>query len=114
MIAPDDKLLSIDQVAEYLAVTAKHIRNLMKLGALTAVDVGVGGKRIWRFEVKEVQAFIERRRVISPEAKALRPARKTKSWAGIEVIDFGQRYRDGLAAKAARRQSGTRKPKQPR
>lgn len=97
------KLLTMQQLADQLSVSQRHIRNLMKDGAIVGIDLGTAGRPSWRFEQGEIEAFLQRRRVARPVPKPLRRLSTGAVFPLIEVIDFHQRYRDNLAAKAEAR-----------
>ncbi|KRE13452.1 hypothetical protein ASE63_18440 [Bosea sp. Root381] len=98
------KLLTMGQLAEHLSVSQRHIRNLMKEGAIVGINVGTHGRPSWRFDQQEVQAFLQRRRIIAPQPKPLRSSVKAAPPFEFEVIDFHQRHLDTLSAKAAARE----------
>ena len=54
----DDRLLTTEEVAEYLRVTPKTVREWIQRGELEAIDVGQG----YRIFKRDLGAFIERRR----------------------------------------------------
>ncbi|HEV7339827.1 MAG TPA: helix-turn-helix domain-containing protein [Bosea sp. (in: a-proteobacteria)] len=94
------KLLTMQQLADQLSVSQRHIRNLMKDGAIVGINVGTVGRPSWRFGQVDIEAFLQRRRMVRPAQKPLRSSSKGALSPMIEVIDFHQRYRDNLAAKA--------------
>jgi PTS system nitrogen regulatory IIA component len=54
----EDRLLTTEEVAEYLRVTPKTVREWIQRGELEAIDVGQG----YRIFKRDLDAFIERRR----------------------------------------------------
>ena len=56
------QLLTPDEVADRLRVTAEQIRSLIRRGELTAINVGVGRKRPrYRLQPEAVDEFLARR-----------------------------------------------------
>lgn len=57
-----DKLLTPGQAADYLAVTPEQIRNLIRRGRLSAINVGAGTKRpLYRIRRHALEDFLSRR-----------------------------------------------------
>jgi excisionase family DNA binding protein len=52
------RLLTIKEVAECLVVSDDHVRNLIESRRLTAINVGVGVRRVWRVSEEALEAFI--------------------------------------------------------
>lgn len=57
----DDRMLTIDQVAERLGVSRRHVYRLLDAGELRAVDISVGSRGRQRIAALEVDAFLARR-----------------------------------------------------
>jgi len=59
----DDNLLTINEVAEQLNATPKHVWRLVHSGALPGVDVGRPGarRRTIRIRPEDVKRFVENR-----------------------------------------------------
>ncbi|BCW69980.1 helix-turn-helix domain-containing protein [Arthrobacter sp. NicSoilB8] len=58
-IAPKrPRFLTIDQVAEELAVGAPTVRQLLKTGELRALQIG--GRGMWRVAAKDLEDYVER------------------------------------------------------
>jgi hypothetical protein len=56
------KGMAVSQVADLLSCDAAHVRNLIKAGALAAVNVGLPGKRKeWRVSVSDYERFVKER-----------------------------------------------------
>jgi excisionase family DNA binding protein len=61
-IDPGDGLLTPDEAAALLKVTAEQIRSLIRQGQLSAVNVGSGKKRpLYRITQQALQDFLSRR-----------------------------------------------------
>jgi excisionase family DNA binding protein len=60
-IAP--RLVKTKQAAEYLAVSQWKLRNLVQQGLIPFIEDG-GGTSPWRFDVRDLDAYIERSRRI--------------------------------------------------
>ena len=57
-----EKLLTPNQAADYLAVTPEQIRNLIRRGRLSAINVGTGSKRpLYRIRRQALEDFLSRR-----------------------------------------------------
>ncbi|MHC4204046.1 MAG: helix-turn-helix domain-containing protein [Planctomycetota bacterium] len=57
-----DKLLTPSQAADYLAVTPEQIRNLIRRGRLSAINVGTGTKRpLYRIRGQDLEDFLSHR-----------------------------------------------------
>ena len=52
----DEKLLTVDEVAQILRVLPKTVRSLLKEGRLPGIKVG----RVWRIPEKALRAYISR------------------------------------------------------
>jgi len=84
--------LTISDVAEYLGITADHVRQLIAYGHLTAVNVGGTSKENrYRIAEKELFVFIERSRA---EPKHQRAARLRGS-DFLDDLDKKQAESDG-------------------
>jgi hypothetical protein len=56
------KGMEIQTVAKLLPCSPAHVRNLIKAGALAAVNVGLPGKRKeWRVSVSDYERFVKER-----------------------------------------------------
>lgn len=81
-------LLTLQQVAELLAISTKHVIRLTKAGQLPFIDLGVATSKIRRFDPDDVDAFLERRKVtLQPPAPARRPKQHTPL-SVYKVFDF--------------------------
>lgn len=56
MVKWDEKLLTVDEVAQILRVLPKTVRSLLKEGKLPGFKVG----RVWRIPEKSLRAYISR------------------------------------------------------
>jgi excisionase family DNA binding protein len=57
-----ERLLTPNQAADYLIVTPEQIRNLIRQGQLSAVNVGTGTKRpLYRITQQALNDFLARR-----------------------------------------------------
>ncbi|MBM4489652.1 helix-turn-helix domain-containing protein [Rhodococcus hoagii] len=59
----DDRLLTVQDVAEILATSARTVGRLYRMGELPCVRVGPNGKQV-RFLRADVEDYIRRRRTI--------------------------------------------------
>lgn len=58
------RLVKTKQAAEYLAISQWKLRNLVQEGLIPYIEDG-GGTSPWRFDVRDLDAYIERsRRVV--------------------------------------------------
>lgn len=73
------KLLTIREVSDMLSAPPSSIRDLVRVGKLTAINLGTGKRKSLRFEPQEVEAFIERSRTqaVSPK-ETLKPPPTTR------------------------------------
>jgi len=72
----DGRLLTPDEVAARLRVTAEQVRSLIRTGQLTAVNVGTGPKRpLYRITPDAVTEFLARRVQPVPAARPHSPRR---------------------------------------
>ena len=55
----DEKLLSTDQVADYLGVSTRTVARLVQRGELPAFRVG----RALRFKLADLEAYMEKHRI---------------------------------------------------
>lgn len=55
------RLVKTKQAAEYLAISQWKLRNLVQQGSLAYV-VDAGGTSPWRFDLRDLDAYIERSR----------------------------------------------------
>ena len=71
------KLLTAEETAERLRITAEQVRSLIRKGQLAAINVGSGLKRpLYRIREKALDDFLERRwqsGTIAPKRKFKRP-----------------------------------------
>ena len=58
-IAP--RLVKTKQAAEYLAISEWKLRNLVQQGLILYIEDG-GGTSPWRFDIRDLDAYIERSR----------------------------------------------------
>lgn len=71
--------LTLQQAADFLAVSTKTVRRMIKRGEIMAFDIGSGKKQVLRIPPAEIDALIERRLVGGTPAKA--PAkRRPDNW----------------------------------
>ena len=62
IITADEPLLTPDEAAKRLRVTAEQVRNLIKKGQLGAINVGTGPKKPrYRITLTALQEFLNRR-----------------------------------------------------
>lgn len=59
LLAP--RLLKTKQAAQYLAVSQWKLRNLVQQGLIPYIEDG-GGTSPWRFDLRDLDAYIERSR----------------------------------------------------
>jgi excisionase family DNA binding protein len=59
------RFLTIEQVAEELAVGAPTVRMLLKTGELRGIQIG--SKGIWRIATRDLQDYIERTYLMTAE-----------------------------------------------
>jgi len=55
------RLVKTKQAAEYLAISQWKLRNLVQQGAIPYIEDG-GGTSPWRFDLRDLDAYIERSR----------------------------------------------------
>jgi len=55
------RLVKTKQAAEYLAISQWKLRNLVQQGLLPYIEDG-GGTSPWRFDVRDLDTYIERSR----------------------------------------------------
>jgi len=60
-----DKWLTLEQIAEYLQLNTSSIYKIAQTGKIPAYKVG----RQWRFRKEEIDAWVERRKVIKKKDK---------------------------------------------
>ena len=67
--------MTVEQVAKHLQVSPRHLRELIRAGALEAWNIGIpGGRPRYRIEPDDLDRFIEsQRRTVRAE-----PAEQTK------------------------------------
>lgn len=58
-IAP--RLVKTKQAAEYLAISEWKLRNLVQQGLVPYIEDG-GGTSPWRFDIRDLDAYVERSR----------------------------------------------------
>ena len=58
-IAP--RLVKTKQAAEYLAISQWKLRNLVQQGLIPYIEDG-GGTSPWRFDIRDLDAYVERSR----------------------------------------------------
>ncbi|RIK09161.1 MAG: DNA-binding protein [Acidobacteria bacterium] len=77
------RLLTPDEVAEYLNITVSQVYTLMRDGELVALKIGKRG--VWRVDRDELDAYISRlkseaeKRIESQHGKRARPRRRTSN-----------------------------------
>lgn len=54
----DKKHLTVREVAAELGVSPAHAHKLVTKGRILAVDVGVGGKAIWRISREDLDQYL--------------------------------------------------------
>lgn len=60
-----DKWLTLEQIAEYLQMSASSIYKMAQAGKIPVYKVG----RQWRFRKEEIDAWVEKRKVIRQKNK---------------------------------------------
>ncbi len=60
-----DKWLTLEQIAEYLQMSTSSIYKMAQAGKIPAYKVG----RQWRFKKEEIDAWVEKRKVIRRKDK---------------------------------------------
>ncbi len=60
-----DKWLTLEQIAEYLQMSVSSIYKMAQTGKIPAYKVG----RQWRFKKEEIDALVEKRKVIRRKDK---------------------------------------------
>ncbi|MFG1376105.1 helix-turn-helix domain-containing protein [Xanthobacter autotrophicus] len=98
------KLLTMEEAAAELGISAKTLRGHVKDGQITYIAIGRGVKKPRRmFDVCDIEAFKERRRRTDPcPSTNQRARRSTTSTSSGQVVGF-MALRDQLRA-------GRRKP----
>lgn len=78
---PEERFLTVSDVAETLKVDPRVVRNLLATGELRGIQVG--GRGLWRIEAVELEDYIARqyRRsrpdpAVTPPSTPTRPARE--------------------------------------
>lgn len=99
-----DRLLTIDQAAELLQVSAKTVRRAIERGELAAVHVGEPDAKVktWRIRAGDLEAWVERRTTrqrrdsgrseqIAPVIAAARTSARTRRRrpAGVLTVEAG-------------------------
>lgn len=56
-----EKLINIDELADYLRIQKQTIYNWLNQGKITGIKVG----GVWRFDQKDIDAWIKSRRRVS-------------------------------------------------
>jgi len=64
----DDRVLTVNQVAQRLQVDVQTVRRWLRNGDL--VGIPFGGRTGWRVTEQELQAFLDRRRLARETGKA--------------------------------------------
>jgi excisionase family DNA binding protein len=64
----DDRVLTVNQVAQRLQVDVQTVRRWLRSGDL--VGIPFGGRTGWRVTEQELQAFLDRRRMARETGKA--------------------------------------------
>jgi excisionase family DNA binding protein len=64
----DDRVLTVNQVAQRLQVDVQTVRRWLRNGNL--VGIPFGGRTGWRVTEQELQAFLDRRRMARETGKA--------------------------------------------
>ena len=64
----DDRVLTVNQVAQRLQVDVQTVRRWLRNGDL--VGIPFGGRTGWRVTEQELQAFLDRRRMARETGKA--------------------------------------------
>ncbi len=69
-----DKLMTVEEVAEYLRVKVSTVYQWAKEGKIPASKVG----RLWRFDPNEVEAWVRQQKMVDcpPKVKAIRDDRQ--------------------------------------
>ncbi|MCK9603935.1 MAG: helix-turn-helix domain-containing protein [Candidatus Omnitrophica bacterium] len=60
------RLIDVDELADYLRLKKQTIYNWLSQGKISGIKVG----GVWRFDRKEVDAWLRTKRHLSKEAKA--------------------------------------------
>jgi len=56
------KVYRVEQVAEILQASPRHVQRLIRLGRLQATDIGAGKTKNYRISRADLEAFIDERR----------------------------------------------------
>lgn len=64
----EERVLTVNQVAERLQVNEQTVRRWLREGEM--VGTPIGGRTGWRIPEREVQAFLDRRRLEAETGKA--------------------------------------------
>ncbi|MBU1313595.1 MAG: helix-turn-helix domain-containing protein [Alphaproteobacteria bacterium] len=84
---PLEKLLTLKEVAEILAVSERTVRDFVDKGEIPFVDIGHGNRRrLMRFLPADVDAFIDRRRTTA--RPSLPPRKATPAATAAGAVDF--------------------------
>ncbi|WP_414645050.1 helix-turn-helix domain-containing protein [Bosea sp. (in: a-proteobacteria)] len=92
--------MTMQEVADFLNVSPRHVRNLMKAGELSGVNIGIGDRVTWRFDPAEISDFMERRRQDLAPDRTVRRERRRSGSGGYPVIDFAALHVEKQSARA--------------
>ncbi len=78
LFSGSDSLMTVDEASSRLKVSSEQVRNLIRQGHLSAINVGIGTKRpLYRITSEALEIFIHSRRHSTDH----RPKRKSKQLA---------------------------------
>jgi len=68
-----ERFVDVDEVANFLSLTRRRVLDLARDGLLPAYPIGNGSRRVWRFRLTEVAAYLRARTKsgVSSEGKAV-------------------------------------------
>ncbi len=73
-----ESLMKVREVADYLGVSPKVVREHVSKGSLNAVNVGTGRRKVWRFRRPDVTKF-----EASRTARVFVPTRNHRQDGGV-------------------------------
>ena len=96
------RLIKPEEVCEWLAISNRHLRSLIRSGAIQVIDIGNATRPTYRFSIACVEEFIEARSSIATRIESPRRAGRMRAAPLYEMVDFA-------ALRAARKRRKTPK-----
>lgn len=88
-VSSPNRLLTVEEVADDLRVSAQQVRNLVRSGDLKFINVGRGpAKAHLRFEPQALEAFKNNRRMEECRSTSAPAKRHTRMTSNVEVLDI--------------------------